>query len=170
MPPRKGIVKSGNAGNSSKNNPPPRTEDAAPEKSLFPPGSKWPLSLLHERCDLVSPALSATYPHLTLLPRCRKNGWEKPTVDTRKIGDQFGFVVTLYHVNPKTSQTESVRLEPHPPYTRPTAIEARHWGATYALYRVSFPRAVLRLTGPNLLSSLVLQWHSVKSCSTSWTP
>jgi hypothetical protein len=51
MPPRKGIVKSGNAGNSSKSakeketiaqadgNPPP----------LFPPGSKYPQSLLQER-------------------------------------------------------------------------------------------------------------------------
>jgi hypothetical protein len=27
-------------------------------------------------------------------------------------------------------------MEPHPPYLRPTALEARHWGATYALYRV----------------------------------
>ncbi|KAF9015717.1 P-loop containing nucleoside triphosphate hydrolase protein [Cyathus striatus] len=26
-------------------------------------------------------------------------------------------------------------MEPHPPYCRPTALEARHWGATYALYR-----------------------------------
>lgn len=27
-------------------------------------------------------------------------------------------------------------MEPHPLYLRPTALEARHWGATYALYRV----------------------------------
>ena len=77
-------------------------------------------------------------------------------------------MVTLYYVNPKTSQTESVRLEPHPPYTRPAAIEARHWGATYALYRVSFPHAASHLTDPNMLSSLVLQWHSVKPCSAPW--
>ncbi|EMD42249.1 hypothetical protein CERSUDRAFT_110776 [Gelatoporia subvermispora B] len=37
----------------------------------------------------------------------------------------------------KTSQKESVRLEPHPPRAFPTALEARHWGATYALYRFS---------------------------------
>jgi hypothetical protein len=52
MPPRKGIVKSGNAGNSSKASKP--DESAAKpvnegEKPLFPPGSKYPLSLLHER-------------------------------------------------------------------------------------------------------------------------
>jgi ATP-dependent RNA helicase DHX57 len=29
-----------------------------------------------------------------------------------------------------------VRMEPHPPYICKSALEARHWGATYALYRV----------------------------------
>ena len=57
MPPRKGIVKSGNAGNSSKSkgivpsSSAPST--AAPGLDtpplLFPPGSKYPLSLLNER-------------------------------------------------------------------------------------------------------------------------
>ena len=90
---------------------------------------------------------------LTLLSRCQKEGWNKPVVDTvsnvltqsalaseerlqfRK-GDGYSFAVTLSRVN-KKNEHESVRLEPHPPYVRPTAIEARHWGATYALYRVS---------------------------------
>ena len=57
MPPRKGIVKSGNAGNSSKSKgliPSSLTpSSAAPgldtPPSLFPPGSKYPLSLLNER-------------------------------------------------------------------------------------------------------------------------
>ncbi|KAL0951656.1 hypothetical protein HGRIS_008336 [Hohenbuehelia grisea] len=117
MPPRKGIVKSGNAGNSSKasNEPPPAPVPDA-EKPLFPPGSKFPLSLLHERCQ--------------------KNGWEKPQVDSRKLGDGWTFTVTLRRrANKKTTETESVHLTPHPPYKRPNALEARHWGATYALYR-----------------------------------
>ncbi|GBE77256.1 Putative DEAH-box ATP-dependent helicase [Sparassis crispa] len=37
--------------------------------------------------------------------------------------------------NKKTSEKESVHLEPHPAYISPSALEARHWGATYALYR-----------------------------------
>ncbi|KAI0931624.1 hypothetical protein AcW2_000470 [Taiwanofungus camphoratus] len=41
----------------------------------------------------------------------------------------------LSRINKRTSQKESVRLEPHPPYIVPSALEARHWGATYALYR-----------------------------------
>ncbi|KAH7923230.1 P-loop containing nucleoside triphosphate hydrolase protein [Leucogyrophana mollusca] len=129
MPPRKGIVKSGNAGNSSRSSKEPpagssvNTDSPAP---LFPPGSKYPLSLLHERC--------------------KKNGWEKPSVDAvsnprvphlrqRPSGNGWSFVVTLSRVNKKTSRIEAVRLEPHPPYVRPTALEARHWGATYAMYR-----------------------------------
>ncbi|KIJ66186.1 hypothetical protein HYDPIDRAFT_174355 [Hydnomerulius pinastri MD-312] len=128
MPPRKGIVKSGNAGNSSKSSGAGSSLQAASsgvpeEKPLFPPGSKYPLSLLQERCQ--------------------KNGWEKPIVDTvkrlqsprKKHGDGWTFVVTLSRISKKTSQRESVRFEPHPPYARSTALEARHWGATYALYR-----------------------------------
>ncbi|KAK7058527.1 putative ATP-dependent RNA helicase ucp12 [Paramarasmius palmivorus] len=118
MPPRKGIVKSGNAGNSSKASKP--DESAAKpviegEKPLFPPGSKYPLSLLHERCQ--------------------KNGWDKPIVDTRKQPNGWSFVVILSRMNKKTSEKETVRMEPHPPYVCPSVLEARHWGATYALYR-----------------------------------
>ncbi|PPQ64076.1 hypothetical protein CVT24_008889 [Panaeolus cyanescens] len=119
MPPRKGIVKSGNAGNSSKSSAPAPTANASSDPPpLFPPGSKWPLSLLSERCQ--------------------KLGWEKPTVETRSRGkDGFSFSVILSRHNKKTSEKDTVRMEPHPPYCRPTAIEARHWGATYALYRFS---------------------------------
>ncbi|CCL98140.1 uncharacterized protein FIBRA_00134 [Fibroporia radiculosa] len=56
-------------------------------------------------------------------------------VTQRKQADGFSFVVILNRINKKSSQRESVRLEPHPPYLRPTSLEARHWGATYALYR-----------------------------------
>ncbi|EIN13864.1 P-loop containing nucleoside triphosphate hydrolase protein [Punctularia strigosozonata HHB-11173 SS5] len=115
MPPKRGIVKSGNSGNSSKSSKPaPKTETTVDpdKKSLFPPGSKYPLALLQERCQ--------------------KQGWDKPSVNT---GDKFSFSVTLRRWNNKKSETESVHLEPHPPYFRPSAIEARHWGATYALYR-----------------------------------
>ncbi|THV01418.1 P-loop containing nucleoside triphosphate hydrolase protein [Dendrothele bispora CBS 962.96] len=124
MPPRRGIVKSGNAGNSSKSTKPgedaradTKSNENSDAKPLFPPGSKYPLSLLHERCQ--------------------KTGWEKPVVDTRQRPGGFSFVVTLSRINKKTSQKESVQMEPHPPKICPTALEARHWGATYAMYRFS---------------------------------
>lgn len=42
-------MKSGNAGNSSKALSQPTNDPSPGEKPLFPPGSKFPLSLLHER-------------------------------------------------------------------------------------------------------------------------
>ncbi|KAF8492710.1 P-loop containing nucleoside triphosphate hydrolase protein [Gautieria morchelliformis] len=120
MPPRKGagrgIVKSGNAGNAKLS---PRVSvpvKAEQDKPLFPLGSKYPLSLLNERCQ--------------------KNGWEKPEVNTRHHPDGHRFLVVLRRLNKKTSLLESVQLEPHPPFLMPSALEARHWGATYALYRI----------------------------------
>lgn len=51
MPPKKGIVKSGNSGNSSKatSSKTPAELPKPEEKPLFPPGSKYPLILLRER-------------------------------------------------------------------------------------------------------------------------
>lgn len=55
-----------------------------------------------------------------------------------KRDDGWAFVVTLTRiVRTKNGQErQSVRMEPHPPYVCKSALEARHWGATYALYRV----------------------------------
>ena len=55
-------------------------------------------------------------------------------------------------VNKRTGDKESVRMEPRPAYTRPSAIEARHWGATYALYRV---RRDLNIMGNDTSSQFV---------------
>ncbi|KAJ7017484.1 P-loop containing nucleoside triphosphate hydrolase protein [Mycena alexandri] len=107
MPPRKGIVKSGNAGNSSKDSKPAQKTDLkAPEvvEALFPAGFKYPLTLLNERCQ--------------------KNGWEKPIIDTRRQQGGYAFTVTISKLNKKSGQKETTRMEPHP--------QARHWGATYA--------------------------------------
>ena len=46
------------------------------------------------------------------------------------------------------SEHESVRFAPHPPLSRPTAIEAKHWGATYALHRFSNNLQLHRLLPP----------------------
>ncbi|CCA73631.1 related to helicases [Serendipita indica DSM 11827] len=128
MPPRKNIVKSGNAGTSSKGQKPKQDDSgssSAPSgpPPLFPPGSKTPLSLLYERCQ--------------------KNGWDKPEVQTFRRGEQFSAVVIVQKKNPRTSAKETIRLEPHPPKEMPSLLEAKHWAATYALYRVSNTSGVL---------------------------
>ncbi|KAK2461453.1 hypothetical protein APHAL10511_005916 [Amanita phalloides] len=117
MPPRKGIVKSGNAGNSSKasKTQTPASGSQEEKKLLFPPGYKYPLTILNERCQ--------------------NNGWEKADVQTYQNTDGWTFAVTLCKLNKRTGEQEKVRMAPRPAYTRSSAIEARHWGATYALYR-----------------------------------
>ncbi|KIM31725.1 hypothetical protein M408DRAFT_317990 [Serendipita vermifera MAFF 305830] len=118
MPPRKNIVKSGNAGTSSKAEK-PKTEEASTSTPgpppLFPPGSKTPLALLYERCQ--------------------KNGWEKPDVQTFRRGDMFSAAVFIHRKNPRTSNKETIKLEAYPAYETKTLMEAKHWAATHALYR-----------------------------------
>ena len=46
-----------------------------------------------------------------------------------------------------------MRLEPHPPYISPTAVEARHWGATYALYRVC--ASMFAMMKPDIIEHVV---------------
>ena len=55
-----------------------------------------------------------------------------------KRDDGWAFVVTLTRIvrTRNGQERQSVRMEPHPPYVCKSALEARHWGATYALYRV----------------------------------
>ncbi|KAG5636596.1 hypothetical protein H0H81_007536 [Sphagnurus paluster] len=115
MPPRRGIVKSGNAGNSSKADKTPSAPVPEGPNPIFPAGSKHPLSLLQERCQ--------------------KLGWEKPSVETHKRLEGWAFVVYISKINKKTNTRESIKLVPEPEHLSPTALEARHWGATYALHR-----------------------------------
>lgn len=56
----------------------------------------------------------------------------------RQFRNREGFtgVVIVRKRNTKTSTIDAVRLEPRPPLEMKTANEAKHWAATYALYRV----------------------------------
>ncbi|KAJ4250518.1 putative ATP-dependent RNA helicase ucp12 [Fusarium torreyae] len=72
---------------------------------------------------------------------CQKQRWERPEYDTRKTPDGFSVWVTMSAKDTKTQQI--TKLEPFKiPAThkhlimRPTAIEAKHAAATYALFRV----------------------------------
>ncbi|KAF6831859.1 ATP-dependent RNA helicase ucp12 [Colletotrichum plurivorum] len=72
---------------------------------------------------------------------CQKQQWEKPVYDVRKTPEGYACFVTIAAKDLKTR--ELTTLEPfkiHPDHkqlvTRPTALEARHCAATYALFRV----------------------------------
>lgn len=132
------ILKSGNATSSNKGKDATPTENARP--SLF--GSwtgKVPLTLLNEYCQ--------------------KQKWERPSVDAHRnkqaataSGGEPGYsaVVHLKRKNPKDiSNVETVTIRPpsaddlavpgasETQIDKSTALEARHFGATLALFRVA---------------------------------
>ncbi|KAK9236756.1 P-loop containing nucleoside triphosphate hydrolase protein [Lipomyces kononenkoae] len=128
----RGIISSGNAGNSSKSkaakadvgNDPVSSQGTAPSaKSIVAASSSWtgklPATLLHEHCN--------------------KLGWEKITYDMRSSPGGFTATAILGQRNPKTSQIETVKFTPTGNLVgpQPTALEARHFAATYTLHRIA---------------------------------
>src|SRR5579871_2827985 len=104
---------------------------ATKPRTLVAPSSwtgKLPVTLLHEHCQ--------------------KLGWNKVeyamvwvlfSLMLMQKNERLGFLATatLSWKNPKTNEVENVRLTPPPPEGhKPTAIEARHQCAVYALHRV----------------------------------
>lgn len=134
MPPRKGprnIVTSGSAGNSSKSKPKPTNPDDIPDgpprpPPLFPLGYKTPVQLLNEKCQ--------------------KAGWERPSVEFHPNKGMDGpmtytSTVTLRKRRNKNAMDfDTVRFIPVPPIEQADGAMARHFGATYALFRVSLDR------------------------------
>ncbi|KXX76518.1 putative ATP-dependent RNA helicase ucp12 [Madurella mycetomatis] len=76
-----------------------------------------------------------------LSEHCQRQKWEKPDYNTIKTKEGFSVLVSLSAKNPKTQQVTKLppfKLPPshvHLAY-KPTALEAKHFAATYALYRV----------------------------------
>lgn len=85
---------------------------------------------------------SGKLPVNLLSEHCQKQKWEKPEYTMRQNGDGFESSVILKSKNPKTQE-----LSVLPPFrlpashrnlgVQPTALEARHFAAVYALFRVS---------------------------------
>ncbi|KAK3325689.1 P-loop containing nucleoside triphosphate hydrolase protein [Apodospora peruviana] len=76
-----------------------------------------------------------------LSEHCQKMKWDRPDYSTHKTADGFSVFVSLSARNPKTQEVTKLppfKLPPshvHLAY-KPTALEAKHFAATYALYRV----------------------------------
>ncbi|OJD13142.1 hypothetical protein AJ78_06365 [Emergomyces pasteurianus Ep9510] len=76
-----------------------------------------------------------------LSEHCQKQKWEKPEYTMIKTKDGFVSSVILKKTNPKTKETTTLppmRLPPPQQHLAayPTAMEARHFAAAYALFRV----------------------------------
>ncbi|KAI4184149.1 MAG: hypothetical protein L6R41_004940 [Letrouitia leprolyta] len=88
-----------------------------------------------------------------LSEHCQKQKWCKPEYTMTKAAGGFSSSVILKSVDPKTRETVSL-----PPFVlpsshrnvtfQPTAIEARHFAATYALFRVCSMRNIHMMLPP----------------------
>ncbi|KAI0023561.1 P-loop containing nucleoside triphosphate hydrolase protein [Xylariomycetidae sp. FL0641] len=122
--PKKGNQGAANAANSGTAEP----ESLGPPKPTVKQiigGSSWtgklPVNLLSEHCQ--------------------RQKWERPDYQTIKTDEGFSYFIKLSAKNPKTQEVQRL-----PPFklpkehlhliTKPTALEAKHAAATYALFRV----------------------------------
>ncbi|KAI9871701.1 MAG: hypothetical protein M1830_002596, partial [Pleopsidium flavum] len=88
-----------------------------------------------------------------LAEHCQKQRWEKPEYTMSKTPDGYSSMVILKAINLKTKETSNL-----PPFKLPpthkhvafqsTAVEARHFAATYALFRVCSMRNVHMMLPP----------------------
>ncbi|CAH2350524.1 putative ATP-dependent RNA helicase [[Candida] railenensis] len=79
-------------------------------------------------------------PATLLFEYAQKQKWEKVVIDMRKNAKGFTGVVNLKWKNPKTQEMITVQMVPHSDTYQPreTTNEARHFAATYALFRINF--------------------------------
>ncbi|CAD0087243.1 unnamed protein product [Aureobasidium mustum] len=91
-----------------------------------------------------------------LSEHCQKQKWEKPEYTMHRSSDPPGQIssVILRWKNPKTQEVVSLPPMSLPPAKRAlgvqeTAVEARHFAATYALYRVANAKNLHMMMPPN---------------------
>lgn len=127
MPPKRrpqNVVRSGNAGNSTKAStkeaPPPQLgPDGQPRPPpLFPAGYKSPITQLNEKCQ--------------------KAGWERPSVDARQTSQGWtGSCMLKKRVSKNVYDLDTVRFVMDiTGFDIESAALARHYVATYGLFRV----------------------------------
>lgn len=91
-----------------------------------------------------------------LSEHCQKQKWERPDYTQHRSSDPPGFIssVILRQKNPKTQEVTTLPPMSLPPAKRAlgvqeTAVEARHFAATYALYRVANAKNLHMMMPPN---------------------
>ncbi|CAK7211438.1 Putative ATP-dependent RNA helicase ucp12 [Sporothrix bragantina] len=101
-----------------------------------------------------------------LSEHCQKQKWDRPDYDVRKVKDGYSAFVSLSAKNPKTNET--TKLDPFklPPShvhlaVKPTALEARHFAATYGLFRVCSMKNLHMMLPPDY-KNLWLEFRTLK--------
>ncbi|EPS44763.1 hypothetical protein H072_1272 [Dactylellina haptotyla CBS 200.50] len=95
-----------------------------------------------------------------------RNHWQKPDYTHRQSRDGHQSSVIVRCKNPKTKEIEEIRFEPPTnvstvPSHLPSALEARHFAATYALHRVYSGRN-LQYTLPPTHRPYWQAWDAIK--------
>ncbi|DAA73115.1 TPA_exp: Uncharacterized protein A8136_5040 [Trichophyton benhamiae CBS 112371] len=103
-----------------------------------------------------------------LSEHCQKQKWAKPEYTMTKNADGFLADVILKKVNPKTNDTVTLPPFRLPPShrklgTQPTAVEARHFAAAYALFRVCNMRNLHMMMPPTFRDLWKDQFAALKA-------
>lgn len=91
-------------------------------------------------------------PSTLLHEHCQKLKWEKVIFDSYHVKDGFLVNITLGQKNRKTNQIETVVFKPPFDLIKPqaTALEARHFTATYTMHRIASQKNLkMLLPGPH---------------------
>ncbi|KAI9828804.1 MAG: hypothetical protein M1832_001909 [Thelocarpon impressellum] len=88
-----------------------------------------------------------------LSEHCQKQRWAKPEYTMSKTPEGFSSMVILKTTNPKTKELHGLPPFKLPPThkhiaVQPSAVEARHFAATYALFRVCSMRNIHMMLPP----------------------
>lgn len=85
---------------------------------------------------------------LTLLnEHCQKQKWPKPKLEARQSKNGTLNIITLAWTNPKTKEVVLVRFNPR--ISKPTALESKHFSATYVLHRLNYKKN-MKMVLPNI--------------------
>ena len=113
-------------------------KDAAPA-----PGQPEPEKKPDTRTLIAGSSWTGKLPMTLFNEHCQKQRWEKAEYTIRKQGEGFTGAVIIKQKHPKTGEmTVLPPITPPKEYNttrgaQPSAVEARHFAAAYALYRVS---------------------------------
>ncbi|KAF7585860.1 hypothetical protein BBP40_009961 [Aspergillus hancockii] len=106
-----------------------------------------------------------------LSEHCQKQKWEKPEYTMTKTPDGYVSAVILKRVDPKTRETTVLPPMKLPPSRKqlaaqPTALEARHFAAVYALYRVCNMRNIHMMLPPTYKKPWKEDFADIKTADT----
>lgn len=124
--------------------PPPAAGAKGKGKDAAPaPGQPEPEKKPDTRTLIAGSSWTGKLPMTLFNEHCQKQRWEKAEYTIRKQGDGFTGAVIIKQKHPKTGEmTVLPPITPPREYNttrgvQPSAVEARHFAAAYALYRVS---------------------------------